>query len=660
MRVHLDFETRSVIDLKKQGMHRYAEDPSTEVLCLAYAFDDGPVQLWHRGHPDVTISNPPDDLLSFVGDRRTVLEAHNANFERCIWANSGQRMGWPLIADHQWRCTAAKAASHNLPRKLEHVSHALNLAVKKDIEGHRLMLKLSKPRKPTKHNDALWHEKPEELARVWEYCKDDVVVERLLSYRLDDLPFTELEVFRADMQINQRGIACDRAMIAQALTIIDETVKQLNHELLILTTGRVQAASQREKLLLWLNWKGVKIYDMQGTTIDLAIDMILSGGMPVPPEALRALEIYRAVNRTSTAKYETMRLYCCRDGRIRGTLLYHGAGQTGRWSGRGVQTHNFPRGKIKDMDSACDDVLTGDKTWLETLYGDPMEFLSWTLRGALIAGEGKDLIVADYRAIEARVTFWHANDQIGLDVFRRGEDIYKFTAAEIYKVLYDAITEDQRQMGKQAVLGLGFGMGWVKFKETCASYGIEITDEFAQMVVKAFRKKYHKVVSFWYDCERAAILAVENPGKAYRVNRIMYGCKDGFLFCRLPSGRKLAYYDPKIQMKETPWGEMRPALTFMGTDAKTHKWVRQHTYGGKEFENIVQGTARDLLAAAILRAEDTGRYPIILSVHDEPIAEVDEGTGSVEEFESILTISPTWADGLPIGAKGWRGKRYKK
>ena len=660
MKVHLDFETRSTVNLKKQGMHRYAEDPSTEVLCLAYAFDDGPVQLWHRGHPGIEESDPPEELLSLVGDRRTVLEAHNAGFERCIWANWGQLAGWPQIADHQWRCTAAKAASHNLPRSLEGVSYALDLAVKKDDDGHRLMLKLSKPRKATINDKSPWHEKPDELTSLWAYCRNDVEVERLLSHRLKDLPLTELEVFRADMRINQYGIACDLVMVTKALSIIREVVQDLNNELCLVTNGHVRSAAQREKMLTWLRANGVRIADTQGTTIDLAIEMILGGGIKTAsPEALRVLEICRSVNRTSTAKYESMRLHSCKDGRIRGTMLYHGAG-TGRWAGRGVQPHNFPRGKIKDMEDACKDLLAGDRKWLAALYGDTMEFLSWTLRGALVAGPGKDLLVADYSAIEARVTFWHAMDEVGMEVFRRGEDIYKFTAADVYNIRYDQVNKDQRQMGKQAVLGLGFGMGPDKFKATCTKYGIEITDKFAELVVGSYRKKYFLVWNFWYNCERAAILAVENIGKIYKINRVTYGYANGFLFCRLPSGRKLAYYNPKMEMRPAPWGEMKSTLTFMGTDALTKKWVRQHTYGGKLVENIVQATARDIMAEAILRTEDTGKYPIILSVHDELIAEVNEEQGSIEEFERILTASPTWAGSLPIAAEGWRGKRYKK
>ena len=434
----------------------------------------------------------------------------------------------------------------------------------------------------------------------------------------------------------------------------------MNGELALITKKYVTSASQRAKLLEWLKAHGVQIADTQGTTIDLAIEMILLGGMRgATTEALRVLEICRSVNRTSTAKYESMRLYSCADGRIRGTTLYHGAG-TGRWTGKGIQPHNYPRGSIKDMEEACKDVLIGDRKWLAALYGDPMEFLSWTLRGALVSGLGKDLLVADYSAIEARVLFWHAMDEIGLDVFRRGEDIYKFTAADVYNVLYTEVTKTQRQMGKQSVLGLGFGMGWKKFRETCLKYGIEITEDFARTVVDAYRAKYHKVKQFWYDCQDAAILAVQNPSKKYRVNRISYGYQNNFLFCQLPSGRKLAYYDPKVKMRESPWGQMIESLTFMGTDSFNKKWVRQHTYGGKLVENIIQATARDVMAEAILRAEDDGGYPVILSVHDELIAEVDEGQSSVQGFEELLTVSLTWADGLPIGAEGWRGKRYRK
>lgn len=665
MVVYVDFETRSVLDLKKVGMWRYAEDPSTEVVCMAYAIDDGPVRLWHRGYDSpesegIVESPPPEDLFSAITDRRTTFEAHNVNFERCMWLHWASARGWPRVLDGQWECSAAKAAMHNLPRALEDVSLALNLAIKKNMEGHRVMLKLTRPRKPSKTNPNPWYERLEDLKKLWSYCKGDVEVERLLSKKLKPLNRKEQAIFYYDMKINERGIYCDRGMVNKAVNLIAEVCGELNREIFTITGGSVPSASQRETLRRWVNDNGIPLPDTAEHTVSLMLKTIEEQTPGAHPEVRRVLEICRSVNRTSTAKYESMRERRSGDGRIKGTLLYCGASQTRRWAGRGIQPHNYPRGSLEDMEAACDDIMKYDADTLGLLYPDVMELLSWTLRGALTAAPGKELLVSDFSGIEARITFWYGDQQDGLDVFRRGEDIYKFTAKDIYRTTYERVKKDQRQVGKQAVLGLGFGMGGPKFIVTCAKYGIKIDREFADTVVTTYRNKYSGVKAFWYACDNAAKNAVRCKGKAYRAGKVVYIVEDDFLFCILPSGGRLAYYKPALIMKETPWGEEREAVSFMGVNGFTQKWERMDTYGGKLVENIVQGTARDLMAEAIVRIERTEEYPIILSVHDELIAEVLEGEGDKEEYERLMAETPDWAEGLPVAVEGWRGKRYKK
>ena len=658
--LYIDFETRSTVNLLKTGVWVYARDSATSILCIAWALDDGPVRLWHCAHPvvNITESPPPTELFKAINDPSVLIEAHNASFERAIWHYQGQRLGWPAITDdRRWRCSAAKAAAHNLPRALGMAAKAMCLPLEKDDLGSRIMKKVSRPRTPTKKNPSLWNEDPDDLTRLWAYCRTDVATERLLSEQLRELIPQELEVFYTDMVINSRGIYCDMKMVGSALNIVAEEVKALNAELAIVTEGKVLEASKRGQFVDWMLGQGYVLLDTKGKTLETWI-VTLKDDPTTKPKVIRALEICYDVNRTSTSKYQAMRLRACPDARLRGTLLYHGTA-TGRWSGRGVQPHNFPRGTISNMDLACEVVCEGSRDLIHMLYGNVMGFLSGTIRGALTAGSGKDLLGADYTAIEARVTLWYADEQEGLDVFRRDEDIYKFTAMKIYSAAYDEITSSQRFIGKQAVLGLGFGMGWKKFIEICANYGVTITEQFAKDVVYGYRDTYFRVINFWAACEHAAKECVLAPGRRIKVGRITYASSGKFLYCMLPSGRRLAYHKPYIGQQKTPWGTDQFGLCYWGVDQKTGKYCNISTYGGRLVENIVQATARDVMALAILKAEQQG-YPVVLTVHDEVISEVDEGTKSLTEFESLLAENPGWADGLPIIAKGWRGKRYRK
>jgi DNA polymerase len=681
-RATIDFETRSACSIKDSGSWRYSLDPSTEVLCLAFrlpSWEKGRTALWHPSFPHLDMEEAECPELEELFDwitRGELIEAHNAWFERGIWTNVilprfGNR--FPHIRHEQWRCSAAKAAAHSLPRSLEMLTAALRLDVKKDIEGSKLMKKLVKPRKPRKKEVAeleargidpatrvFYHESREQFERLFAYCRQDVLAEEAASEVLRDLSPLETKMFLMDQALNERGFQLDREAVEAALELIDDRFSELNAELIELTGGKVQKATQRAKMLDWLGEQGVWLNDTQGPTIDAALK-----DQSMPRQAQRGLELMRMLGRSSTAKYECMRDWASPvDWKVRGGLLYHGAG-TGRWSGAGVQPHNFPRGNIKNQDKAWADIKAWvehrDTEWLRTLWDDEMELLSHALRGAIVASPGKKLYVADYAAIEARVVFWLAEDQRALDIFRRGECIYCDMATDIYK---RPIIKDQhpteRQMGKQAVLGLGYQMGAPKFVDTVAKYGIVLEESFAKVIVDTYREKYHRVKSMWWDQEAAAIKAVQHRGQTIPCGKVKWRYVGKFLYCRLPSGRMLAYCEPLVVERETPWGAKKPALTYMGVDPYTRKWRRQDTYGGMLVENITQAVARDLMAEAMLRMYEGGTYFPILSVHDEAIAEADDGTGDVREFELLMAELPEWAEGCPVKAEGWSGYRYRK
>jgi DNA polymerase len=712
----IDFETRSACSIKDSGSWRYSLDPTTEVMCLVFRlpyWEHGRTALWYPAFPHLGIpeADCPErkELEEWILTGRLV-EAHNAWFERGIWTNKMVPVhGWFPIRHEQWRCSAAKAAAYSIPRSLEKAVEALKLVIRKDTEGAKVMKKMAKPRKPkvaevkawvmgrfgltckpkdvhtavekteagtyrvhaqwdlpTWSHDAwhdlpvFWHESVELLERLWAYCRVDVLAEEGLSEVLRDLSPTETRVYLMDQHINEHGFQVDGEAVKAALEIVDIIYRDLNEELVRITDGRVQKATQRVKMLEWFADNGLHLEDTQGATIDAWLQR-----GDLPPKVHRCLQLVRSLGRTSTAKYvAALNWSDPATWRIHGGLLYHGAG-TGRWSGAGLQPHNFPRGNIKDMEGAWEVLKSKDIPLIEMLYGDVMECLSYSLRGMIIPRKGRKLYVADYAAIEARVIFWLADDQEALGIFHRGECIYCEMASDIYgRPIIKGVDIDERQMGKQAVLGLGYQMGAPKFVDTVAKYGTHIELEFSQVIVDKYRQKFWRIKQMWNDQEAAAIAATKTPGRVVKCGKVQWCVVDHGLFkvlhCKLPSGRMLSYIDPLTVKRPTPWGSAKDALTFMGVDPYSKKWRRQDTYGGMIVENITQAVARDLMAEAMLRAHDGEDYDVVLSVHDELIAEGDPETGDVKEFEHLMAELPAWAEGCPVAAEGWSGYRYKK
>jgi DNA polymerase len=645
----MDFETRSAANLKKVGGFRYAVDESTSVLCLAYRLPGQPIKLWHPWLED----EEPDDLLEWIASGGLV-EAHNAEFEYAIWnLHCVRKYHWPRLAPSQLRCSAAKGAALALPRALEDLGSALRLSVQKDMEGRRLMLKMSKPRKATKKDASPWHEGIDELDRLLAYCETDVLTEELASKKLYPLLKREQKSWELTLRMNERGIYCDVDLCKVAVQFADAYQKELTNELFALTGGEVGTVKQVAKFRDFLKREGVDIPNLQAGTVAET----LKSAVDMSPIARRMLEIRSALGKSSITKFKAMIAMAGPDQRLRGTLLWHGA-STGRWAGRGIQPQNFAKAKIKDVHNVFAALEFGDYDFFKCLFPDVFTALSAALRGMLCAPPGHDLCAADYSAIEARVVMWLAGDEENLSVYHRKEDPYKYMAAKIFGVPYERVTKEQRELGKRAVLGCGFGMGKDKFHFTCGAQGFPITEELAAQAVEAYREQYAMVKNYWYDLERVAVRAIRTPGKVFKFRNLQWLYRGGYLFCQLPSGRRLAYPEPKIARVEKPWG-LRDEISFMAVDTKTKKWKREATYGGKLTENVTQAVARDVMNEAMFRAERAG-YPIILTVHDEVVAEVPEHFGSLEEFEKLLSESPRWADGLPIAVEGWREKRYKK
>ncbi len=698
----LDYETRSEIDLKKVGAFEYANHSSTQILCVSWRVGtraELKQQLrlqaqWEAAYraqyPQGTMSNPhaakiwspafpnegdlPGELLKFLTNDSIKLVAHNALFEQVITRfvlpkmiprivmKTETKINKILFLPHdRWICTASMAAALALPRNLEGACQALSLPVQKDMTGRRLILKYCKPRKSSKTNKAKWHSKARDLRRIMQYCQTDVDAETWLFLTLPPLSEDERQVWLLDQKINFRGFKADRSLVEIALKLIAEETKNLNKETGEITSGCLSTANQRDGVLKWLHREGVFLPDLRAKTVADAIKEGLATG-----DNRRLLQIRQAISKTSTKKYAAFEARSRTDGRVRDILVYHTA-STGRWGGAGVQPQNFPRGTIDDTAQACDVLTTGDLEFIKLVYGSPMDVLSSCLRSVICAPKGRELFCADYAAIEARVLFWIAKHTSGLKAFTEDRPMYEEMATAIYNINYiENVTKLQRQVGKQAFLGCGYGMGWKKFLQTCKNFGIEVDEETSQVAVNAYRSLHAPVVKLWSNFEKVAIEAVKQKGKKFSVNYTTWwveslpGTDLDFLWCKLPSGRKLAYFGPKLKYEKTPWGDKRAVLYHWGVDPYTKKWAFAGTYGGKLTENVVQAISRDLMAKAMLGLE-ADKFELILTVHDEILAECQNPDEiKFSRFKELMASTPLWAKGCPVKVEGWHGERYRK
>lgn len=655
-KIHIDFETRSEVDIWEVGAWLYSTHPSTEVQCIGYAVDDRPVQII----PKELVGDPVIGamFMLYIEELDSVYTAHNAYFERCIWKNiMEKKFGLLPIPLQRWRCTQAKACAYGLPKALEKAADAMRIEQRKDKAGAQMMKRMCKPL-PNKKGEVIYDEDPEHYKSLYEYCRQDVRTERDLDNALPDLNDQEQEIWFYDQLINTRGLHIDMPTVKNIIKILEGKTNSLNKELVALTKGVITKGTQTVAMLAFLNKGGAKM-----TSIDKQSVLEAMKDGRLTKDQTQILRLRQQLGKSSLAKYTKLVHAVDSEGVLRDSFVYHGA-STGRWTGKMVQLQNLDANKQKiDTDQAIAHIDAFGYPAVEMMYpGKIMETLAACIRGMIVPDKGKELYVVDYGAIEARVVMWLAGEERGLEEFKAtdagtDEDIYVKMAQRIYNNsnLTKAANPSERQLGKQAILGCGFGMGAVKFKATCAGYGIIISDSEATRIIDLYRTAYYNVKNYWYDMERAMLQAYERPGELAGCRGIgwIYIKERDTVFCRLPSERILTYMRPK--MEENRFGNM--GMTFM-TEV-TGQWVRRDTYGGLLVENIVQATARDIMAYSIPRLEQAG-FPTLMHTHDEIVSERAVGEGKIQEMIDLMCIRPKWASTCPIVAEGFVTQRYKK
>ncbi len=683
--LHIDFETRSVIDLKEVGVHEYAKHPTTDLWCAAYAFDDE--------EPDVWL--PPDPMPQRLSDHVRSggeIRAYNSQFERVLWREVlTPRYGWDEPELEQFQCVMARAYAMSLPGDLGGAAAAVGLDAQKDGAGQRLMLQMCRPRA---EKPLTWWDQPEKVDRLIQYCKQDVVVEQQLDKRLLNLSESEICVFSLDQRINDRGVRIDRDLCRSSIQVVSKTQERLDAEMRELTKGQVSACSNVNELVAFLRTQGVETESVAKA----ALLELLDGDLP--ERARRALELRQEAAKTSTAKIRQMLNRSERDGFMRGNLQYHGAG-TGRWAARGAQLQNLPKptkGRTaRDFDLMVDLLSTADVNAIDMFYGRPLTVVADCIRPMIMAPDDCEIYAADFSSIEARGVAWLAGQTDKLERFRNKEDLYCFFAQRIYgREIIKGRDTAERDVGKVGDLAGGYGGGVGAFSKMAKQGGIDLdkiakpiwesaSAEHFEKAARAYdkrksgyglsreawiacellkliwREQNPKVPQLWRDLEDAAIDAVGNPGKVTQIpnGKIKFRRAGSFLFCRLPSGRAISYPYPRLVEKETPWGARVPGIVYKGVDGVTKKWQDQQFYGGLSAENVTQGLCRDIMVEAMFRLEEY-KYSVVLTVHDEVVTYTKKGIGDLNQFTNILTIPPHWCADMPISGESWRGLRYRK
>lgn len=659
-----DFETASSADLKKQGSARYAEDPTTEILCFGYTLSTGGTSMWKPGD-DITELNALalDDSYTFI--------AHNAAFEKMIWRHIMVPVyGFADIPDHRWHDTMAVCAMKGLPQDLDRATLVLRLPAKKDKEGSSFTKGLSKPNKKTGALDR----SPASLQRVYDYNYSDLDAEVSLHDRVGWLPPGERKVWLLDQRINGRGVRLDLDYIAACQDVVEKASVPLQEEFRAITGGL--NVTQRDATLKWIASQGVNIPDMKKETLDEILGSDDTEGevgedtgteydpLPrsadLPEQVHRALAIRQLIGSASIKKLGAMQGCVLSDGRAYNLLQYHGAGP-GRWAGRLLQPQNFPRGTLKGTtpEGTVEAIMTRDCGYIEMILGKPpVECVVSGLRHTIVSAPERLLVAGDFSTIELRVLLALAGQTDKIDLIRGGGDPYCDMATLIYGYPVTKAMAKERQDGKASVLGLGFQMGALKFQW---KYMKKSSLEDVQRVVGIYREEWAPLVpKVWSGLQKAACDAVwkKTPQEAYGVT---YALEDAWLTARLPSGRKLWYFNPQPVRQAMPWDEtdIRPGWTYQAM--KMGKWTTIKAYGGHLTENVVQALARDIMVDGMFRAEANG-FPVILTVHDELITEPERANADHKALEQIMAEGPAWARemGIPIKAEGWTGDRYRK
>jgi DNA polymerase len=638
-----DVEAVSLVNLEVVGARIYARHPSTKILTVSFSVDGGPRRYWHIG------DKLPAEIKRLVAKPKNWRICSHGDFDRLMWLEHlALRYGWPVIPLECWRNTMAIALSLALPASLDLLAKALGLEHTKDTEGAKLM-RLMTGRNSSKHDT------PENRARLDTYCGADVESLRDAFYAMPELPANELSIYHLNEVINSRGIPIDRQLAEAAHAVAKMAKPALDKELAAITGGAVVTVNQVAKIKAWLATQGCKIDGLDKDEVAAALRTSITA------DARRVLELRAAGAKNTAAKYGAMLDGLGPDDRLYDLLAYHRA-STGRFSSQRVNIHNLARTPLKDPEPAIAAVLSRDLGRIAKLGPPVLVTLANIVRATICAPPGHILLGADFSGIEARIIAWLADERKKLKAFAEFDrtrdpklDPYLVTAAEMFCVPIGTYRTDapERAIGKVCTLAFQYGGGldaWRNFEPDPAN---PLPDAKVDKFKKQWRQAHPAIVRWWYAINDAAIRAVARPGMAVVVGRITFKQVDQHLYIKLPSGRLLCF--PFARLVTTAKGRRQIAAM----DNARGQWREVRVWFGTLAENIVSGTARDLLVAAIQRLEPAG-FPVIFHVHDELIAEVNADNVELDRFKTLMTELPDWANGLPVAAKAWSDRRYVK
>ena len=642
-----DIETFSDVDLIRCGVYKYADSPNFEMLLFAYAVDDGDVHIIDIAGGEEL----PEKIIQAIKSDTVVKTAYNAQFERVCLSRYLKLPDGEYLNPQSWYCTAVQAAELALPLSLADVGSVLGLERQKMTEGKELIKYFCVPCKPTKSNGNCTRNRPCHDINKWEtfkkYCMRDVDVERQIADKLKMYPISDEEhrLYVLDQIINDRGVLVDSELAEQAVKLNSiQTAVAVEQAYMITGLENPNSVTQLKQ---WLKEKGVEIESLSKKSVKSLAD-------ETDGDVSEMLKLRLLMAKTSVKKYEAVIRSVCSDNRVHGMMRFCGANRTGRWSGNILQPQNLPQNHLPDLTLARDIVKDGDFEMLDMMFGNVPNVLSELIRTVLIPKPNHRFIVADFSAIEARVLAWIAGEQWRIDTFKNGGDIYCASASKMFKVPVEknGVNGELRQKGKISELACGYG-GSVGALKNMGAVEMGVQENELQGLINDWRNANPHIVRFWYEVGNAAMKAIKEK-TTVPLGKLVFAYERGILFIRLPSGRRLSYIKPRIGTNRFG-GD---SITYMGINS-AKKWDRLETFGGKLTENIVQGTARDLLANALINAANAG-YDTVFHVHDEIICEVPNGYGSVDELCKLMCIKPEWADGLPLNADGFECEYYKK
>jgi DNA polymerase len=654
--VSLDFELCSTLDLTDTGTDVWTKHPDTlPILCgFALDYDDAQVINFDLIGAGLNTDKRVIALLTAVTSKAEV-HCWNANFEFNVWNNiCAPRFSWPALSIERFHCTMSAAACAGLPMSLDDAATAVGSFYTKDKAGQGLMMRMARPRRVDANGVIHWwhREDPIKLEQLAAYNVADVNAERELHARIPRMTKRERAIWLTDQRMNMKGLPVDKALLDKLSELTLFEWLRLDQEIASLTRGSVTGSTQNLKLLAWAKARG---YPHDTLEKDTLAEFIGSPGYLALAANVQDVLLARAERaKASAAKIKSITNYSQVDGVARGLIQYGGAVRTLRWAGRGPQIQNFPKPVINEDNVifAIDAILDGmEPDGLRLLFGRPLDVVSSCLRGVFKAPVGQKFVVCDYTSIEAIVLAWLADDQALLDVFRRGEDVYVYTAK--------AIGSASRQLGKVLVLACGYGMGHVKFQETAKDYGLTLSTAQAHAAVVDYRLANKAIVRLWHACEHSALDAIRNPSSTFTFKKLMFRMADpnkalkGSLLMTLPSGRNLVYRNARIENGK---------IVFWGVNQYTRQWCELTTYGGKLVENATQATARDLLAETIVEIDQEFPGTLCTTIHDEIVAltNEDDAWELLTGMRLAMSTPPVWSAGLPLSAKGAILDRYTK